>query len=196
MLNRLESLSDIENAEEIIFTGESAGGIGVFPNVDFLADAYPRARVIAAPIAGFYFAYPYTGPGHTSSGLADFRKSAWPSHYSLWQSFVDVTCSKHLQEPAYCILANYSLPFVESEAFIVESQTDKVVLLYHDWIPTDQDPNWSEPVKEYFTEWQHNMSIALQSSSSDSSKNGVFSPACFAYGLQPTIPSNKRLEFC
>ena len=42
---------------------------------------------------------------------------------------LDVTCSKHLPEPAYCILANYALPFVESEAFIVESQTDKVVFV-------------------------------------------------------------------
>ena len=197
VLNELESLSDIKNAEEIILTGESAGGIGVFPNVDFLADAYPRARVVAAPIAGFYFfAYPYTGPGHTSSELADFRKSAWPSHYSLWQSFVDVTCSKHLPEPAYCILANYTLPFVESEAFIVESQTDKVVLLYHDWIPTNQDPNWSASVKEYFTEWQHNMSIALQSSSSDYSKNGVFSPACFIHtGFSIQSPLINGLNF-
>ena len=196
VLKELESLSDIKSASQIILTGESAGGIGVWPNVDWLAGMYPGARVVAAPIAGFYFfAYPFTGPGHTSSGLADFRKSAWPSHYSLWESFVDVTCARNLLEPAYCILANYSLPFIDSKAFIIESQTDKVVLLYHDWIP-NQDPSWSSSVKEYFRRWQHNMSIALQSSSSDYSKNGVFSPACFIHtGFNLQSPVINGLNF-
>jgi len=42
-------------ATDIVLTGESAGGIGVWPNLDWLAARYPKARVIGAPIAGFYF---------------------------------------------------------------------------------------------------------------------------------------------
>ncbi len=69
---------DLARATEIVLTGESAGGIGVWNNVDFLASLYPNARVVAVPIAGFYFfAYPYKGPNHTSSTLVDFREEAW-----------------------------------------------------------------------------------------------------------------------
>lgn len=71
-------------ATEIMLTGDSAGGIGVWPNLDYLAQRYPHARVVGAPVAGFYFyAYPYTGVNHTSSDLADFRPEAWPQYVLL-----------------------------------------------------------------------------------------------------------------
>ena len=169
-------------ATQIILTGESAGGIGVWPNVDWLAQRYNSARVVAAPIAGFYFfAYPYDGPGHTSSSLADFRKEAWPAHYELWDSFVDEDCKAALGEPGYCILANNSFPFVSSHAFIMEAQSDKVVLGAHDWVPTGQDPDWSDEVKAYMSDWHHNMTVALAPSMDPASPNGVFNPACFIH---------------
>jgi len=63
----------------------------------------------------------------------------------------------------------------------MEAQTDKVQLEAHDWVPSSEDPDWSEPVREYFEEWSHNMSVALAPSMSDESSNGVFSPACFIH---------------
>ena len=65
----------LADATTVVLTGASAGGIGVWINVDHLQSRLPHARVIGAPIAGFYaFAYPYTGAHHTSSTLADFRE--------------------------------------------------------------------------------------------------------------------------
>ena len=47
-------------ATDVILSGVSAGGIGVWINVDYLQSLVPSARVVAAPVAGFYFyAYPY-----------------------------------------------------------------------------------------------------------------------------------------
>lgn len=197
VLTELENNANLKDAIEIIVTGESAGGIGVWPNVDWISERYVNARVVAAPIAGFYFfAYPYNGPGHTGNRLTDFSKSAWPSHYTLWQSFVDETCANALNEPGYCILANYSFPFVKSNAFIIEAQTDQVVLLYHDWIPNNQDPDWSNDVKRYFSEWHDNMTIALEPSMSKDSKNGVFNPACFIHtGFNLQSPLIEGLNF-
>ena len=121
MLDALDAGAGLQSATDIVLTGESAGGIGVWPNLDWLALRYPRARVVGAPIAGFYFfAYPYQGPGHTQSGLADFREPAWPGHMALWRSFVDEDCEAALAEPSHCILANYSYPFVSSPAFVTE----------------------------------------------------------------------------
>lgn len=37
---------------EIILTGASAGGIGVWINVDYIGTRFPAARVTAVPIAG------------------------------------------------------------------------------------------------------------------------------------------------
>jgi ribosome maturation protein SDO1 len=184
VLTELEASHGLGDATNIVLTGESAGGIGVWPNLDWLSQRFPAARVVGAPIAGFYFfAYPYQGPGHTSSGLADFRESAWPLHFALWGSFVDEDCRHALGDGAYaCSLANYSFPFITSETFIVESQTDKVVLEYHDWVPSSQDPNWSQDVREYLSSWQANMTQALVPAMDAKNKNnGVFNPACFIH---------------
>ena len=49
-------------ATSIVLSGESAGGIGVWPNVDWLAARYPNAHVVGAPIGGVYLPTCTTGP--------------------------------------------------------------------------------------------------------------------------------------
>ena len=171
---------ELNHATEIVLTGESAGGIGVWNNADFLAVQFPKARVHAVPIAGFYFfASPYTGPHHTSSVLVDFREDAWPSHYELWGSYVNEDCARNLKEPSHCVLSNYSFPYVKTPAFIVEAQSDRVVLTDHDWVPS-QEEEWSEETRVYLETWRHNMThsifdFALKLRPED----GAFFPSCF-----------------
>ena len=43
------------DATEIILSGDSAGGIGTWYHLDRLAQRFPKARVVGAPVAGFYF---------------------------------------------------------------------------------------------------------------------------------------------
>jgi len=60
------------NATTVALSGDSAGGIGTWIDVDWLQEQLPQARVVAAPIAGYYFfSFPYTGPGHTETLLSD-----------------------------------------------------------------------------------------------------------------------------
>ena len=112
-----------------------------------------------APVAGFYFyADPYQGPGHTSSGLVDFREPAWPAHVKLWKSFLDPACTEGLPDtPWACALANYSHPFVTVPVFVTEAQSDAVVLTAHDWVPNQEAKGWSAPVTHYLKQWSHNM---------------------------------------
>lgn len=173
----------LKDAREIILTGESAGGIGVWPNLDYLAERYPNARVVAAPIAGHYFyAYPYAGANHTASGLADFRPEAWEHHYGLWDSFVDASCqTAHALDPWFCLLSNNSLPFIASEAFVIEAQTDQVVLLYHDSVP--QPYLQQAPEQAYLEEWHKNMTEVALAPFLDlaNERIGAFNPACFIH---------------
>ena len=82
--HRCAAAQGLADAATVVLTGASAGGIGVWINVDHLQSRLPHARVIGAPIAGFYaFAYPYTGAHHTSSTLADFREAAAGSRVAL-----------------------------------------------------------------------------------------------------------------
>ena len=114
-------------ATDVIISGDSAGGIASWLHVDRVAERLPRARVTNVPIAGYYFyAYPYTGPSATPMGLVDFSPANWPKLVELWNATADDSCREQNPEPASCMLANYSLPYITSAAFIIESQTDEV----------------------------------------------------------------------
>lgn len=182
ILAALNASHGLGDAAEIIVTGASAGGIGSWINVDYIGDAFPGARVTVVPIAGFYFyAYPYMGANHTSSELANFAPSAWPVTVALWQAFADETCvAARTADPWACMLANYSFPYIAAEAFVIEAQTDQVVLLDHDWLP-DQYRSLP-PEQAYMAEWSRNMSVGLAPLMNPAnSRAGVFSPACFIH---------------
>ena len=190
---------ELNHATEIILTGESAGGIGVWNNVDFLAAQFPKAKVYAVPIAGFYFfASPYTGPHHTSSVLVDFRENAWPSHYELWGSYVDQKCKDNLKEPSHCVLSNYSFPYIETPAFIVEAQSDRVVLTDHDWVPSNEDL-WTDDTREYLNTWRQNMTNAIFNFALTlRPDDGIFFPSCFIHtdfnSTSPLINNTSYIE--
>jgi hypothetical protein len=77
VLAEMDATHGLGDATHIMLTGDSAGGIGTWYHLDDLAARYPTARVVGAPIAGFYFpAYPYTGVNHTNSTLAPFYPDA------------------------------------------------------------------------------------------------------------------------
>jgi hypothetical protein len=122
---------NLKDATDIIVHGTSAGGIGVWMNVDYVAQRYPSARVTAATVAGHYFyATYYNGVNHTNpGGMGDFRESAWPTTYALYDAYVDQSCKSYYEErnlsPSACMLSNYSYPFIESESFVIQSLTDR-----------------------------------------------------------------------
>ena len=155
---------------------------GVWPNVDYLAGRVPGARVVAAPVAGFYFyADPYTGINHTQSDLADFRPGGVAVMYSLYSAFVDVDCAAALGPNAFaCMLSNNSFPYITSESFATEAQTDQVVLTAHDWLPAAYIHE--APEQAYMAAWAANMSVALRPLMDVANlKGGAFSPACFIH---------------
>lgn len=116
---------NLGNATDIVLLGASAGGIGVWTNLDYLAHRYPSARVSGVTVAGFYFyATFYDGADHTNpGGMADFRESAFPTTYELYDAFVDESCKEAYGlkglSPSACMLANNSFPFIESESFVI-----------------------------------------------------------------------------
>lgn len=137
-------LQGMRDAEEIILSGASAGGLGMWLNLDYVAARYPRASVRGLSIGGFYFyANFYTGPdASTWSGtgtMADFREAAWPVTFALYDAFVNEACRAHYTAQGAsagpCMLADHSVAFVKTPVFVVQSQTDEVVMQWHDMLP-------------------------------------------------------------
>jgi hypothetical protein len=130
MLDDLDKTFNMKNATEIILSGASAGGIGVWMNVDYVQKRYPHAKVTAMTIAGHYFyATYYDGVNATApSGMGDFRESAFPTTYKLYDAFVDESCKIAHERaglsPGACLLSNNSFPYIEVDSFVVQALTD------------------------------------------------------------------------
>eukprot|EP01034_Spumella_vulgaris_P025065 gene25065-31475_t len=154
------------DATEIILQGVSAGGIGVWMNVDYLAKRYPNAKVTAMTVAGHYFyATYYDGPNHTNpGGMADFRQAAFDANYKLYDAFVDESCKEAYeakgQSAGACMASNNSLPFIDVDSFVVQSQTDQTVLTGHDCWPESYMHDAEE--QAFMTQWHNNMTVALE----------------------------------
>ena len=187
----LEALDELglDDAELIVVSGNSAGGIGMWLSIDYINDRYVNPRVVGVSIAGFYaYSFPYTGPGHTdpSNGLADFRASAWPSHVKLWDSYMNKQCvKKNKAEYWACMLANYSYPYVVTPIFIAEALTDQLQLDAHCQLPTPSQ--WGEEALAYIDAFGQNMTRALVAvprlslNVVQQGSHAIFAPACFIH---------------
>lgn len=185
VLDELAAKYNFNGATEIILLGVSAGGIGVWPNVDYIKERVPKARVTAATIAGFYFdATFYEGTNHTTNSLADFRAAAWPSTYELYDAFVDQSCKAAFEaagkHPGACMLSNNSYPFISADAFVVQAQTDQTVLTGHDQFPDEYKLLAEE--QQFMDAFRFNMSVGLKPLMEPSRRSGVFSAACYIHG--------------
>ena len=194
VLDALEAAHGLSAASEIIMSGESAGGFGVYHNVDWLAQRYPRARVVGAPIAGFeFYAWPYTGAGNTGpSELADFSAAAMAhgTYNVLWDSFVPPAClADHSTDPGACLLPSLSYGYVQAPLFIMEAQGDSVVLKDHDSVPGLKSRSAvTPPVQAYMAAFAANQSACLAPAMAPKSADGVFNPSCFIHtGFTSTI---------
>eukprot|EP00605_Chrysophyceae_sp_TOSAG23-4_P002507 GSChrysophyteH1.ASY1.ANO1.2770.1 assembled CDS len=176
----------LSSAEEIVVSGASAGGLGVWMNVDYIAERYPRARVTGLSIAGFYyFSTFYTGPGarqwDEQGTMADFRESAWPATYKLYDAFVDTDCAQREASAPGCMVANVSFPYIQTPVFVVQSLSDKVVLQYHDMLPDVSAERRILREQEVFLhQWQVNMTAAI-SPAGPRKVSGIFAAACWIH---------------
>mmetsp|Transcript_16375 Transcript_16375/g.32632 ORF Transcript_16375/g.32632 Transcript_16375/m.32632 type:complete len:319 (-) Transcript_16375:200-1156(-) len=124
----------LDQSSIVIWSGDSAGGIGAGATVDQVASLLPdTTKVVAAPIAGFYWdnKYPYTGPGALTD-YVPFGVGAFQGYYDTWKMRVPERCAAGLPDtPWACGLLNFSLPFLASDVFVIEMLTDSVQLYLH-----------------------------------------------------------------
>jgi len=74
VVGQLVAMHGLGDATEIILSGDSAGGIGTWYHLDRLASRFPRARVVGAPVAGFYF---YVSHGSGVTAVLEEGGGAW-----------------------------------------------------------------------------------------------------------------------
>jgi len=128
---------NMQLAKEVILSGTSAGGLSVFLHADYLnakinaaaassssftAASTSLVKVVAAPDAGFFLDF------DSYNGTNVYTQN-YQSVYTFQNcsSAVNAACVAHyapLNEDWRCFMAPYTLPFIETRLFIVNSLVD------------------------------------------------------------------------
>jgi len=179
VLEDLSTNHDLDQAETVIWSGDSAGGIGSAALVDHVSQTLPSAHVVGAPIAGFYWnnSQPYSGPGNVS--YVPFDTEAFRGYADMWQLRLPSACTAAwANQPWVCALLNFSIPFLESDMFVIEFETDSVQLYLHDGVP-----EYNADTAPFVLGFGKIMADALSATAASVSgaRRGVFGAACFEH---------------
>ena len=115
----------------VVFSGGSAGGVGVFVNYEYVrARLKKEVVVVGAPVGGFppeIFWYNLSKGGPPEE---DVRNSNFKYLYDTYDSFVPSRCrAAYGEQDAWkCFIPYLAYPHYVTPMFIIESQTDVVIM--------------------------------------------------------------------
>ncbi len=127
----------MRNALDVVISGTSAGGLAVYLHTDYLnkkissavvASGNPKPRIVAVPDAGFFLDVPSIGGEYTYTPVF---KSVF--HFQNVSDSVNDACvafysrkidSHGDNESWKCFMSPYTLPFIRTPLFIVNSFAD------------------------------------------------------------------------
>src|SRR5262249_55642636 len=111
----------ISSAQNILFSGTSAGGTGVMVNLDWLAAKFPHVKVRGVNDAGYIPESLPDIPGYPS--LKGFVQNA----ILLWNGKPDVSCAQANHGNLQLCYLSSVYPYIKTPLLLQESQYDSFV---------------------------------------------------------------------
>ena len=188
----------LSDATHVVLTGNSAGGIGVFANVDWLQIALPNTVVKGAPIAGWFVpgALPSDQPLHPDDPPSDWAH--WSKNESgdtdandyiatLWRPILDPACvageTAKQANPFHCLSVHVSYKYIKAPMYVIENQYDTEQLYTQQGLPKKgpYDATWRGYVAMYGAAMRAstNQVLTLPHKRGD----GLFHPSCLQHSV-------------
>jgi hypothetical protein len=123
MLDTLMSEHGLDQAEEVLLSGGSAGGLAAYLHTDYVASKMPKSvkKFKSSPVSGFFLL-------HEDAAGVPLYPNEMKYVYTMQNSSggVNAKCVASLPEPEQwrCIFANYSYAHTESPIFPLNSAID------------------------------------------------------------------------
>jgi hypothetical protein len=130
----LKEKHGLDNATDVLVSGSSAGGIGLFVNIDYIASLLPSDTVIkGAPQAGWFFpedpdatpkgiGFPLTFEEKEIAHTTALNTSG--SSSKLQDRYVNPACLAAHPNATYCESVHNMYPHIATPLFVVENQYD------------------------------------------------------------------------
>ena len=176
----------MNEAELIVFTGGSAGGLTVFLHLDHVAERMkteaPNARVVGEPVCGYFLDAPNDGsrPPNVTYPL----EMQYVYNMQNTSGALSAECQSTYGIDAYkCIMAPHAAKFIQTPWFALQSRTDTWQLGNIAMIPCTSAPLNCTP-----TEWAQIQAYSPQfmdeflANMMPDSPNGAFLDACLIHG--------------
>ena len=184
-ITHLKETENLGSASHLLVMGVSAGGWGLFNNIDYIREKWmPRSTIVkGVPVDGFippgsvtlYQLYPY-GLIFPINGVMMKYLSSW------WKSALDESCKKATWRwrRHRCLDASYALKYVDSSLFLIQNRFDKLIMEEFLRAPLSTTSNYRT---RRFTKWYGDLTIKSLTSNvaSNTGRNkghGLFLPSC------------------
>jgi hypothetical protein len=153
-------------AKEVLFSGSSAGGVGVMANLDWVADQLPQATVRGLVDAGWAIDIaPY------DSSIAPLLAQTQRG-YAFWNSALDTSCVAANSDAEGRCYTEYAYPYISTPLFVQMAQFDPPQLQR-----LGITPPLDENERAYMLEFAAAMRKSLES------VQAAFSPAITTHGI-------------
>ncbi|XP_035689063.1 pectin acetylesterase 8-like isoform X2 [Branchiostoma floridae] len=169
----------LDQADRVILSGVSAGGVAVMLHADYVRSRLPaRVTYHALPDAGFF-------PDTRNITGHEHIRTLYQRSFTMQNCSggVDDDCIKDKTEEMQwqCYIAQYAYKYVQTPMFIANSGYDywSLWFVYHLRCHPEQCP----PEKQDKLEEFHQKILAITSQVRKSEKDGIFLPSCFIHSL-------------
>ena len=113
------------DADEVLLSGDSAGGLACYSHADSLQQLLPKARVLVAPDSGYFFKYDLDRGW--PAALVGFVAANGNATAYLNQACVAARTAAGA-DPLECILPEVAAPHISTPLFVMNSKYDPALL--------------------------------------------------------------------
>jgi len=182
----------VDNASTtFIYSGASAGAVGLYPNMDRLSSQLlPASRVVGVVDSGWFMdSVPYEpSPGCAAAGdpLKCSVKENLVMGSAAWRPAVDADCA-HAKASTpdtlwQCMMGHYLAPYLSTPLFVFEWQFD-LAQLYHDGI-TSNPASLPAAAAAYAQQSRANLTrtfVSAATATHGRHRRRFFSPSCYQH---------------
>lgn len=165
---------ELRGASQVVFSGSSAGGVGVFTNAEWMRENW--ASVSPAPLRML----PDAGWFLNSSNYQTGRVPLWEAvtqAVGVWRSKLDSQCvAANPGYPSRCVMAQYVYPYVTHDMLVLKNQMDAWTV-NHQGLPV-RGP-WNAAQTAYLNSLARNTTASFVSAG----VTNVFSPNCVVHTM-------------
>ena len=186
----------------LIWSGGSAGGVGVFSTLDFVAESLPAVRVVGVPVGGFPPEIFWSSTKDSKVPNEDIRTPAFRENNELYNAVLPSACA-HALGPArsyMCGVPHIAYPYLQTPVFVIQAKTDVVVSCIFEGMPCKpvakalfNPENWQR-----WSTFGQNASVLLANTVMKSERDGLFASSCLIHtGFTldgPLIDSQNAVE--